>query len=81
MSQPVLTASYSSNISAPFTVSHSLPNLSPSPSTADKTSYLKSLRASVADTQATVNKELTARLEQDKARDAAAEAKEEENYG
>ncbi|KAH7158879.1 hypothetical protein DER46DRAFT_662865 [Fusarium sp. MPI-SDFR-AT-0072] len=65
MSQPALTADYTS----------------PATSTADKSSYLKALRASVADTQDTINKELTARMEQDKARDAAAEAKEEENYG
>ncbi|KAH7259742.1 uncharacterized protein BKA55DRAFT_688031 [Fusarium redolens] len=65
MSQPTLTADYTS----------------PETSTADKSSYLKTLRASVANTQATINQELTARMEQDKARDAAAEAKEEENYG
>ncbi|KAH7248070.1 hypothetical protein B0J15DRAFT_551725 [Fusarium solani] len=81
MSQPALTADYSSPLSEPFTVSHTLPAISSSPSTADKTSYLEALRASIADTQATINKELTARMEQDKARDAAAEAKEEENYG
>ncbi|KAM5348574.1 hypothetical protein ACJ41O_008398 [Fusarium nematophilum] len=81
MSQPTLSASYSSSLSEPFTVSHSLPAISSSPSTGEKTSFLESLRASIADTQATINKELTARMEQDKARDAAAEAKEEENYG
>ncbi|KAF5010499.1 hypothetical protein FDECE_3354 [Fusarium decemcellulare] len=81
MSQPTLTASYSSALSEPFNVTHSLPAISSSSSTTDKTAYLEALRASVADTQATINKELTARMEQDKARDAAAEAKEEENYG
>ncbi|OAQ99152.1 hypothetical protein LLEC1_02401 [Akanthomyces lecanii] len=54
----------------------------------DKTSYLAALRTAVADAQATINKELTARMEEDnKARDASADAaavddaKEEENYG
>lgn len=75
MSQPSLTASYASPISAPFSVSHPLPSI------ADKTTYLAALRAYVADTQSTINKELTERMEQDKARDAATEAKEEENYG
>lgn len=79
MSQPTLTASYTSPISAPFSISHPLPTF-PS-TTTDKTSYLATLRASVASTQDTINKELTDRMEQDKARDAAAEAKEEENYG
>ncbi|KAF9785657.1 hypothetical protein IL306_004997 [Fusarium sp. DS 682] len=84
MSQPTLTADYTSPASEPFKVSHTLPAISSTASTAstaDKSSYLKALRASVADTQATINQELTARMEQDKARDAVAEAKEEENYG
>ncbi|KAF4971926.1 hypothetical protein FSARC_1369 [Fusarium sarcochroum] len=81
MSQPTLTADYVSPASEPFRVSHTLPAISSTASTADKSSYLKALRTSVADTQATINQELTARMEQDKARDAATEAKEEENYG
>ncbi|KAF5001433.1 hypothetical protein ACHAPU_001772 [Fusarium lateritium] len=81
MSQPTLTADYASPESEPFKVSHTLPAITSSASTADKSSYLKALRASIADTQATINQELTARMEQDKARDAAVEAKEEENYG
>lgn len=81
MSQPTLTADYASSVSEPFKVSHTLPAISPTASTCDKSSYLEALRASIADTQATINQELTARMEQDKARDAAAEAKEEENYG
>ncbi|KAF4335569.1 EKC KEOPS complex subunit Gon7 [Fusarium beomiforme] len=81
MSQPTLTADYISPTSEPFKVSHALPTISSTASTADKSSYLKALRASVADTQATINEQLTARMEQDKARDAAAEAREEENYG
>ncbi|KAF5233673.1 hypothetical protein FANTH_12472 [Fusarium anthophilum] len=81
MSQPTLTADYTSPASEPFKVAHTLPAISSPASTTDKSSYLKALRASVTDTQDTINKELTARMEQDKARDAAAEAKEEENYG
>ncbi|EWG52636.1 hypothetical protein FVEG_11324 [Fusarium verticillioides 7600] len=63
MSQPTLTTDYTSPASEPFKVAHTLPAISSPTSTADKSSYLKALRAS------------------DKARDAAAEAKEEENYG
>ncbi|KAJ4311825.1 hypothetical protein N0V84_010242 [Fusarium piperis] len=81
MSQPALTANYSSPLSESFNASHTLPTISSSSSTADKMAFLKALRASIADTQAMINKQLTARMEQDKARDAAAEAKEEENYG
>ncbi|KAM0236025.1 hypothetical protein ACHAPO_005248 [Fusarium lateritium] len=81
MSQPALTADYTSPESEPFKVSQTLPAISSTASTTDKASYLKALRASIADTQSTINQELTARMEQDKARDAAAEAKEEENYG
>ncbi|SPJ82893.1 uncharacterized protein FTOL_10086 [Fusarium torulosum] len=81
MSQPTLTAEYVSPVSELFKVSHTLPAISSTASTSDKSAYLKALRASIADTQATINQELTARMEQDKARDAAAEAKEEENYG
>ncbi|EKJ69224.1 hypothetical protein NXS19_007709 [Fusarium pseudograminearum] len=81
MSQPTLTAYYTSPESEPFQVSHTLSVISSTASTTDKASYLKALRASIAETQSTINQELTARMEQDKARDAAAEAKEEENYG
>ncbi|CAM1509358.1 Fc.00g030970.m01.CDS01 [Cosmosporella sp. VM-42] len=80
---PSLTASYTSGISAPFNISHSL-TAPPSSSIADKTKYLASLRAAITATQDEVNKELTARMEEDKLRDAKTgvdEAKEEENYG
>lgn len=78
-----LTASYTSPTSAPFTLTETLPAPTTS-STADKTQYLAALRAAVTATQEKVNKELTARMEEDKARDAKTgidEAKEEENYG
>ncbi len=58
---------------------------------ADKSTYLAELRKSVTALQADVNRELTARMEEDKARDASTAAasgkkvvddeKEEENYG
>ncbi|KAJ6784311.1 hypothetical protein PWT90_07665 [Aphanocladium album] len=88
MSQPAaaataLTAKYASPANEAFAVDTPLP-----PASGDKTSYLGALRAAVAHAQDTINKELTARMEEDKARDAAAgaaaavdDAKEEENYG
>lgn len=59
-------------------------------SLADKTNFLKDLRTSVAAVQDQVNKELTQRMEADKAREAGTaaaasttvnEAEEEQNYG
>ncbi|KAI5457286.1 hypothetical protein BGZ63DRAFT_394382, partial [Mariannaea sp. PMI_226] len=87
-SSNTLSASYSCPTSAPFSISHSVsaPQSNP-PSVAEKTTYLASLRAVVTDTQAQINKELTARMEEDKARDSSSkngaidDAKEEENYG
>lgn len=89
MSQPTnstLSATYTSPTNEPFSASHAIPN-PPSSSVADKAAYLGALRAAVTATQDTVNKELTERMEQDKARGtvavaaAADEDKEEENYG
>lgn len=79
-----LTATYQSPTSEPFTISQSLP--APlSTTVADKTAYLSSLRAALATTQEQVNKELTDRMEEDKAREGGSgkvdDAKEEENYG
>ncbi|ATY62824.1 Gon7 [Cordyceps militaris] len=83
MSQPnTLTATYASPTNDAFALSSPLPL-----SDDDKTAYLGALRAAVGEAQATINKELTARMEEDKARDAGAaaaaadDAKEEENYG
>ncbi|KAJ6440803.1 small nucleolar ribonucleoprotein complex component (Utp5) [Purpureocillium lavendulum] len=103
MSQPkimYLTATYTSPANEGFAVSKSIAapaTSSDGASAADnaaavdeKSRYLEALRAAVAETQDRVNKELTARMEEDKARDAAAgagnklavdEDKEEENYG
>lgn len=89
--QPTLSAAYTSTTNAPFTVSlpQSLPDSSAS--VASRSAYLSELRKSVTGLQAEVNKELTARMEEDKARDASTAAasgkkvvddeKEEENYG
>lgn len=80
-----LTATYKSPTSEPFTTTQSLA-APPSTSVADKTAYLSSLRKALASTQEQVNKELTERMEQDKAREGGNskgvdDAKEEENYG
>lgn len=90
LSETVLTVSYSSPTSTPFSITESIP-APPTPlDPAGKSKYLESLRASVATTQDQINKELTTRMEEDKAREAAAgggaqpsvdEEKEEENYG
>ncbi|KHN97799.1 EKC/KEOPS complex, subunit Gon7 [Metarhizium album ARSEF 1941] len=86
-----LTASYRSPQNEHFTIVQTLP-VPASASVQDKTQYLEALRKAVTDTQDQINKELTKRMEQDKAREAASgdavaarlgtdEDKEEENYG
>lgn len=86
-----LSAQYKSSSSRPFAVTRTLP-APPSASISDRTSYLNALRKATTDLQDEINKELTARMEEDKARDAVAktgatkqaevdEDKEEENYG
>lgn len=80
-----LTAAYTSPANDPFSLTASIP-APPSGSVADKTAYLEALRGAVADAQDQVNKALTQRMEEDKARDGAAkpavdEDKEEQNYG
>ncbi|TPX07152.1 uncharacterized protein E0L32_010953 [Thyridium curvatum] len=86
--QPLtLSATYASPANEPFAVTESLP----APATTgvgDKTKYLADLKERISSVQERVNQELTARMEQDKARDAATsgkaavdDAKEEENYG
>lgn len=90
-SQPPLSATYTSATNPPFTISRTL-TAHPSSSTVEsKTKYLAELRQSVISLQEEVNRELTARMEEDKLRDASANAaaganlvddeKEEENYG
>lgn len=90
-SQPTLSTAYTSTSNAPFTIS--LPLSAPADSTTveSKAKYLSELRQSVTSLQAQVNRELTARMEEDKARESSAAAasgkkivddeKEEENYG
>ncbi|KIE01145.1 EKC/KEOPS complex, subunit Gon7, partial [Metarhizium majus ARSEF 297] len=86
-----LTASYKSPENEHFTIAQNIPT-PPSTSVQDKTHFLQALRKAVTDTQEQINKELTARMEEDKAREAASgatiaarlgadEDKEEENYG
>lgn len=87
-SATALSGKYTSPANDAFAIHTPLPSASSAAaSTADKTSYLGALRAAVTDAQATINKELTQRMEEDKARDAGGapaavdDAKEEENYG
>ncbi|CAI4219686.1 unnamed protein product [Parascedosporium putredinis] len=83
--QPSFTATYSSPTSEPFTASHSVSaEIHPE----HPGSYLAALRAAAASAQDDINRELTRRMDEDKAREAGAaagastdEAKEEENYG
>jgi len=90
-SAPKLTATYNSPTSQSFVVSEQLPSLPTSPDAVEqKTKYLQSLRTAISAAQEQINRELTQRMEEDKARDAASksgqekereEEKEEENYG
>lgn len=87
-STPTLTATYASPTNETFNISKTLPANPQTDSVADKVSYLSALREAVTQTQQDVNKELTARMEEDKARDAAKgttttanDEKDEENYG
>ena len=65
----LLTATYNSPANVPFTNTQRLPT----PSTShpkDRTSYLSALRSATAELQETINRELTSRMEEDKAREA-----------
>lgn len=88
----VLSATYSSPNDESFHHEASLPAVGSASDPASKSAYLASLRQAVETAQADINRELTKRMEDEKARDAAAnstggkanavdEAKEEENYG
>ncbi|EAQ86737.1 hypothetical protein CHGG_07990 [Chaetomium globosum CBS 148.51] len=89
--QPTLSATYTSTTNAPFTVSLTLPCAADSTTLEHKTKYLSELRQSVISAQGQINRELTARMEEDKAREASTakangtkvvdDEKEEENYG
>jgi hypothetical protein len=86
----LLSATYQSPTNESFTHTTQLP-APPTTNSTDRTSYLAALRKATAEMQETINKELTSRMEEDKAREAAAagntkskvvdEAKEEDNYG
>ncbi|OLN86196.1 hypothetical protein CCHL11_04195 [Colletotrichum chlorophyti] len=85
-----LSATYNSPTNEPFKYTETL-SAPPSSSVSDKTAYLSALRKSINAAQENINKELTARMEEDKARDlsengaasktAVDDALEEENYG
>lgn len=83
-----LSAAYKSPTNEPFTHTESIP-APPSSGVDDKTTYLNSLRKAINSAQETINRELTACMEEDKTREAdkdgsktnVDEALEEENYG
>ncbi|KAI9643061.1 hypothetical protein NHQ30_008796 [Ciborinia camelliae] len=91
-SYQILSATYSSPNSEKFEHVHKLP-MATSGKVSDKTAYLGALRKATVDMQERINKELTARMEEDKVREAGDangskvnggvidEAKEEDNYG
>jgi Gon7 family len=86
----LLSATYQSPTNEPFTHATMLP-APPTTKTTDRTTYLASLRKATTEMQETINKELTSRMEEDKAREAVEngaprakavdEAKEEDDYG
>ncbi|CAD6448823.1 7b8ea994-7fbd-4e87-9ee2-35db97a2cd27-CDS [Sclerotinia trifoliorum] len=91
-SHQILSATYSSPNNETFEHVHKLPTLTPD-KVSDRTSYLGALRKATVDMQERINKELTARMEEDKVRETGNangskvdggvidEAKEEDNYG
>ena len=87
----ILSATYQSPTNDAFTSAHQLP-APPSDKPADRTAYLGALRKAAVSLQEQINTQLTARMEEDKARGAEAtsgiasakgvdEAKEEDTYG
>lgn len=92
---PTLTATYKSPTNTSFT--HTQPLQTPPTSSAqDRVAYFSALKMATVELQERINKELTERMEEDKAKDIAAgggkgsgvngkvvvdEKKEEENYG
>jgi hypothetical protein len=84
----VMTATYQSPTNEPFTHTHTHTLSAPtSDKTSEKSTYLNALRKATIEMQEEINKNLTARMEEDKARQGGAakekvdEAKEEDNYG
>jgi hypothetical protein len=88
----LLSANYQSPTNEPFKHVRKLPAPATTKTT-DRTAYLAALRKATAEMQEIINKELTSRMEEDKAREAASngisklnsaqvdEAKEEVHYG
>jgi hypothetical protein len=87
----LLSATYQSPNNLGFTSTRPIP-APPSNKTADRTAYLAALRKATAALQVQINTELTARMEEDKTREAEGangaakargvdEAKEEDTYG
>ncbi|TVY32347.1 hypothetical protein LSUB1_G008126, partial [Lachnellula subtilissima] len=79
---------YASPTNAPFTLTQPLPPHPALSNPSAKTAYLSALRKATSQMQKEINKELTMRMEEDKAVDIASkgkggvdEAKEEDNYG
>lgn len=92
-SYQILSATYSSPSNGKFEHVHKLPTPT-SDKVSDRTSYLGALRKATVAMQERINKELTARMEEDKVRETGNangskvnnggvidEAKEEDNYG
>jgi hypothetical protein len=84
-----LSATYQSPTNESFTTTYQIP-APPSDKTTDRTAYLAALREATAALQEQINIKLTARMEEDKARESANgfakakgvdEAKEEDTYG
>ncbi|KAK5661418.1 hypothetical protein OQA88_11318 [Cercophora sp. LCS_1] len=76
-----LSATYTSSGNEPFTIISPLTTSSPTLTTKSRTAYLHSLRAAALSVQDQVNKELTARMEQDNKSQQPNDSKDEENYG
>jgi len=91
MDQPALTATYISSTNASFMALQTITSPADSTTVANKTAYLRELHQAVLSVQDRVNRELTARMEEDNAKTAQEgenkgkkgvdDAKEEENYG
>lgn len=89
--QTPLSVTYTSTTNPPFAISLPLTAPAVAPTVESKTKYLAALRQSAISLQEQVNRELTARMEEDKVQDASAttaagvkavdDEKEEENYG
>lgn len=81
----LLSATYHSPNNPSFTSTHELPPPA-TPKTTDRSAYLAALRKAATTMQEHINSELTARMDEDKARGdakskAVDDAKEEDTYG